>query len=92
MSHLFEAIEISKRFCGLVALDSTSFHADEGEILGLIGPNGAGKSTYFNVITGALRPSGGRIMLRGQDITGLPSHATARLGLARSFQHTTVFP
>ncbi len=92
MTHLFEAYDISKRFGGLVALDKTSFHVDEGEILGLIGPNGAGKSTCFNVVTGTLRPTTGRIELKGQDITGAPPFVTARLGMARTFQHTTVFP
>ncbi|MBD0416757.1 ABC transporter ATP-binding protein [Oryzicola mucosus] len=91
MTHLFQAFDITKKFAGLVALDQVSFHLDEGEILGLIGPNGAGKSTCFNVITGTLKPTSGRIELREQDITGMPPYLTAHMGLARTFQHTTVF-
>lgn len=73
-------------FGGLRALDDVSFEVEEGEILGLIGPNGSGKSTAFNVVSGSLKPTGGSVTFRGRDITGLPAHEIARLGIGRTFQ------
>jgi len=75
-----------KAFGGLVAVNNVSFDLYEGEILGLIGPNGAGKTTLFNLLTGFLKPDAGKVFFRGKDITRLPAHARARLGLARTFQ------
>lgn len=75
-----------KRFGGITALKGVTMEAYEGEILGLIGPNGAGKTTLFNVITGVHRPDRGRVYFKGRDITGLPPHTIARLGVARTFQ------
>lgn len=63
-----------------------------GEVLGLIGPNGAGKTTLFNLLCGFLAPSGGSLAIGGRDVTGLPPHRIARLGVARSFQITSLFP
>jgi len=83
---MLELIEVSKEFGGLHALSSLSLTIDEGEVVGLIGPNGSGKSTAFNVITGYLPPSGGKIVFRGEDITRLPAHQVARRGMARTFQ------
>ena len=83
---------VGKRFGGLAALSDVSFSVHEGELVGLVGPNGAGKSTLFNTIAGVFPPSEGRILLEGRDITGLPSHKLARLGLARTFQLVTLFP
>lgn len=83
---LLEIEGVSKRFGGLQALQRVSFHVREGEILGLIGPNGAGKTTLFNVINGVYRPEEGRILFRGQDITGRPPYEIARLGIARAYQ------
>lgn len=83
---------VGKRFGGLAALSDVSFDVREGELVGLVGPNGAGKSTLFNTIAGVFAPSDGQITLGGQDITGLPSHTLARLGLARTFQLVTLFP
>ncbi|MET1101666.1 MAG: ABC transporter ATP-binding protein [Pyrodictiaceae archaeon] len=77
---------VTKKFGGLVALDKVSLHVNDSEILGLIGPNGAGKTTLFNCITGVYKPEEGRIIFRGQDITGWPPHRIARLGIARTFQ------
>jgi branched-chain amino acid transport system ATP-binding protein len=77
---------VTKRFGGLQALTEVSFVLRTEEILGLIGPNGAGKTTLFNVINGVYRPEQGRIIFRGEDITGLPSYDVARLGLARAHQ------
>jgi branched-chain amino acid transport system ATP-binding protein len=77
---------LTKHFGGAPALRDVSFGVGTGEILGLIGPNGAGKTTLLNLISGVLRPSGGRIRFRGRDITGMPPHAIARLGIARVLQ------
>jgi branched-chain amino acid transport system ATP-binding protein len=81
-----EICEVSKRFGGLQALSDVSFVAEEGAILGIIGPNGAGKTTLFNVITGVYPPESGRILLRGEDITGWRPHRACKMGLARTFQ------
>jgi len=80
------ATELSKRFGGFLAVNRVSFEVKEGEIVGLIGPNGSGKSTTFNLIAGNLRPTGGAIRFRGEDITGLPAHAICHRGIARTFQ------
>ena len=89
---MLEVKNITKRFGGLIAVNGLNFHLDEGEILGLIGPNGAGKTTVFNMITGALRPSGGDISFREKRITGLRPSRIARLGAVRTFQLTNLFP
>lgn len=81
-----------KRFGGLVAVNELSFTVNAGEIVGLIGPNGAGKSTLFNLVTGTLQMSSGRIAFCGRDITGLPQREIARLGMARTFQHVNLRP
>ncbi|XXX81579.1 ABC transporter ATP-binding protein [Sorangium sp. So ce134] len=83
---MLEVQGIAKRFGGLQALSDVAFGIADGEILGLIGPNGAGKTTLFNVVSGVHAPDKGRIVFRGQDITGLPPYRVARLGLARTFQ------
>ncbi|GBD09800.1 Lipopolysaccharide export system ATP-binding protein LptB [Candidatus Thermoflexus japonica] len=83
---LLEIQGVSKRFGGLQALNRVSLHVSEGEILGLIGPNGAGKTTLFNVINGVYRPEEGRVIFRGQEITGRPPYEIARLGIARAHQ------
>jgi branched-chain amino acid transport system ATP-binding protein len=77
---------LTKRFGGFLAVSQVSFEVRAGEILGLIGPNGSGKSTTFNLIAGALRPTGGAIRFEGADIGGLPAHAICRSGIARTFQ------
>ena len=83
---MLELVGVSISFDGLHALDDVSFGVDQGEVLGLIGPNGSGKSTAFNIITGVLRPTTGRVILEGRDITGRKSHEIARLGIGRTFQ------
>ncbi len=77
---------VTKRFGGLQALSDVTFDLGAGEILGLIGPNGAGKTTLFNVINGVFPPDKGKVIFRGQDITGLHAYEVARRGLARAYQ------
>ena len=83
---------LTVRFGGLTALDNVSVSVPEGEIRAIIGPNGAGKSTFFNCLTGVLRPTGGRILFRGENVAGLPPHAISRKGIARSYQITNILP
>jgi branched-chain amino acid transport system ATP-binding protein len=83
---ILQVKEVYKRFGGLQALTDVSFDLPEGQILGLIGPNGAGKTTLFNVINGVYTPERGRVIFRGDDITGLPSYEAARRGMARAHQ------
>ncbi len=83
---ILELQNVSKRFGGLVAVQGVSFAIHEGEILGLIGPNGAGKTTLFNVVNGVYQPDTGRILFADHDITRMPVHSRARLGIARSHQ------
>ena len=88
---LLEVDDLSRRFGGLSAVSNLCFSVEDGEIRGLIGPNGAGKTTTFNVITGFYRPSSGRILYRGNVISGLGTNQIARRGLVRTFQSTTLF-
>ncbi|HEX8664274.1 MAG TPA: ABC transporter ATP-binding protein, partial [Beijerinckiaceae bacterium] len=83
---LLEVDKVSRRFGGLVANSDVSIKVEPGEIVGLIGPNGAGKSTLFNLIAGAIPPSSGRILLEGEDVTGLKAPQLCRRGVARTFQ------
>jgi branched-chain amino acid transport system ATP-binding protein len=82
--------EVTVRFGGVVANNQVTMSCRPGAITALLGPNGAGKSTLFNVITGAQRPNEGGIFFEGNDITGLPAHGRARLGIARTFQNLSV--
>jgi len=84
--------DVSKAFGGLKAVDGVALSVQPGERRALIGPNGAGKTTLFNLISGELPPSEGRIALFGQDVTTLPPHRRAALGLARTYQITNLFP
>jgi branched-chain amino acid transport system ATP-binding protein len=88
---LLRVERLTKRFGGLVASDAVDLDILPGEVHALIGPNGAGKTTLIAQLAGELRPNSGRIVLDGRDITHLPPHRRARLGLARSFQITSVF-
>jgi branched-chain amino acid transport system ATP-binding protein len=78
--------DVSKRFGGLLAVDSVSFDVAQGEIVSIIGPNGAGKTTLFNLLTGQLTPTSGRIAFEGRDVSRMPPQARARLGFGRTFQ------
>jgi branched-chain amino acid transport system ATP-binding protein len=82
----------SKNFGGVQALNNVNFSIELGERRAIIGPNGAGKTTLFNVISGLLKPSSGRILFLSKDITRMPAHRRAALGLARTFQITNLFP
>jgi branched-chain amino acid transport system ATP-binding protein len=86
MSEL-EVHDLTIRFGGLAAIDGLSLQVNEWEIVGLMGPNGAGKTTAFNCITGFYKPDSGRVVYRGADVTKLPPHRKAALGIGRTFQN-----
>jgi branched-chain amino acid transport system ATP-binding protein len=83
---LLEGIHLTKQFGGVTALKGVDFSLAEGQIVGLIGPNGAGKTTLFNIVAGAFKPSSGKVIFDGQDITALLPHKICRGGIARTFQ------
>src|SRR5271155_271731 len=83
---------LTLRFGGLTALNQVNFAVERGEIRAVIGPNGAGKSSFFNCLTGVLRPSSGRILFNGEDITGASPDRISRKGIARSYQITNILP
>jgi branched-chain amino acid transport system ATP-binding protein len=83
---------LTKGFGGLIAVDRLSFNLAGGRLHAIIGPNGAGKTTFFNLVSGLLSPSGGRVYFLGRDITGLKPHQISRLGIKRTLQIKSVFP
>jgi branched-chain amino acid transport system ATP-binding protein len=85
------ASEVRKEFGGLVAVTDVDFVIPEGSIVSLIGPNGAGKTTFFNMLTGVYKPTAGRIVFAGDDVTGKPPHAITELGIGRTFQNIRLF-
>jgi ABC-type branched-subunit amino acid transport system ATPase component len=87
----FRADDIAINFGGVRAVDGVTFEVEQGQVFTIIGPNGAGKTTIFNVVTGLYRPTAGDVRLRGRPISGLPPHARARLGVARTFQNIRLF-
>ncbi|MCX7774586.1 MAG: ABC transporter ATP-binding protein [Spirochaetaceae bacterium] len=91
MACILEAQSICKYFGGLKAVEKVDMQIEEGKIFGIIGPNGAGKTTFFNICSGMYRPTAGRILFEGKDITGMPPEAIARLGIARTFQNIQLF-
>jgi len=88
---LLEIRGLTKYFGGLAAVSQFDMYVNEGEIAGLIGPNGAGKTTLFNLITGVLRPTKGKVTFDGKDITGKGPHLVAKLGIGRTFQLNPLF-
>ncbi len=88
---LLEIINIFHEFGGLQALTDFSLSLEEGSLVGLIGPNGAGKTTVFNVVSGVYRPTSGRIVFAGQDISGWPSYRIMAAGMGRTFQNIRLF-
>ena len=89
---MLETRGLTRRFGGLAAVNGVNLTVEPGEVRSIIGPNGAGKTTLFNLITGALPPTAGRIFFKGRDITGLAPPEIFRLGIVRSFQLAHVFP
>ncbi len=89
---MLEVAGVSKRFGSLVALQDINLRVEAGELRAIIGPNGAGKTTLFNLVSGSFRPSSGKILFDGRDITALPPHERVALGIARTFQITEIFP
>lgn len=88
---LLEGRKICKSFGGVQALSDVDFSVETETIVGLIGPNGAGKTTLFNAVAGAFKPTAGRVIFAGEDVTGLPADAICRLGMARTFQVSRPF-
>lgn len=82
---------MTRYFGGLAAVDGLDFDVQKGELVGLIGPNGAGKTTVFNLITGFLKPTKGKIIFNGRDVTGQKPHSVAAAGIVRTFQATNIF-
>jgi branched-chain amino acid transport system ATP-binding protein len=91
MADVFRTEHLTRRFSGFTAVNDVSLAIPEGGVRTIIGPNGAGKTTFFNLLSGALPPSEGKIFFRDQDITDLEPYRRARLGIARSFQITNIF-
>lgn len=82
---------LTKNFGGLTAVGSVDMNIQPGELVGLIGPNGAGKTTFFNLLTGYIRPSEGKVTFEGRNLTGKKPHYVAAKGIVRNFQHDNVF-
>ncbi len=88
---MLETHGLTRQFGGLLAVNRVDLRISEGEIVSIIGPNGAGKTTVFNLITGQFRPTAGRVVFGGRNITGRAPHAVAKAGITRTFQTTRVF-
>jgi branched-chain amino acid transport system ATP-binding protein len=89
---LLSTERLTKSFGALTAVNAVSIEVQQGSLHSVIGPNGAGKTTFFNLLTGQHAPTSGRILFDGRDIAGTPAHRIAHLGIARSFQRTSIFP
>jgi branched-chain amino acid transport system ATP-binding protein len=89
---ILETQGLRKDFGGLIAVADVSINVEAQTLHSIIGPNGAGKTTFFNLLSGNIEPTSGKVIFKGQDITHLPAHRTAHLGIGRSFQITNVFP
>jgi branched-chain amino acid transport system ATP-binding protein len=86
MSGVLEVREVTRSFGAVKAADHLSLELSEGQTVGIVGPNGSGKTTFVNLVTGYVKPTHGRVVFRGRDVTGLDPRALTRLGIARSFQ------
>lgn len=89
---IFEAVNLSKQFGALRAVDDVSIQVRRNSLHAIIGPNGAGKTTLFNLLSGTIKPTSGRVLFKGRDITHQPVHRTIHCGIGRSFQITNIFP
>ena len=89
---VLETRGLEKDFGGIKAVHQVNFRLPKGEIRSIIGPNGAGKTTFFNLLAGVFKPTAGRILYHGRDITSLPQYRVCRLGLTKSHQITSIFP
>ncbi len=89
---ILETKNLRREFGALIAVADVSVKVSAGSFHSIIGPNGAGKTTFFNLLSGNLRPTSGRVFFKGQDITSLPLHRTVHMGIGRSFQITNIFP
>ena len=89
---ILETRNLRREFGALVAVDDVSVSIEAGSLHSIIGPNGAGKTTFFNLVSGTLRPTAGRVFFKGDDITQIPVHRTIHRGIGRSFQITNLFP
>ena len=87
-----KTVDLRREFGALVAVDDVSIEVKARTLHSIIGPNGAGKTTLFNMLSGNIKPTSGQVYFKGQDITDLPIHRTAHLGIGRSFQITNIFP
>lgn len=92
MPPILQAVDVDKAFGAVVAASSVNMTVDESEVVGIIGANGAGKTSFVNLVTGYLKPDGGRILYGGDDITGRKPREIARIGIRRSFQIPQLFP
>ena len=91
MAALLEVQRLRKEFGGLVAVEDVDFTIEQGSIASLIGPNGAGKTTFFNMLTGVYKPTDGRVVFAGEELTGKPPHAFTQRGIGRTFQNIRLF-
>ncbi|MFM8428072.1 MAG: ABC transporter ATP-binding protein [Chloroflexota bacterium] len=89
---IFETQNLTKQFGALVAVDSVSIKVRKNSLHAIIGPNGAGKTTFFNLLSGNIEPTSGKVIFKGRDITHQPVHKTIHYGIGRSFQITNIFP
>ncbi len=92
MAAILETHSLRREFGALVAVDDVSVQIEAGTLHSIIGPNGAGKTTFFNLVSGTLKPTSGRVFHKGEDITHHPVHQTIHSGIGRSFQITNIFP
>jgi branched-chain amino acid transport system ATP-binding protein len=88
---LLETVRLRKEFGGLIAVHDVDFTVPDGSVVSLIGPNGAGKTTFFNMLTGVYKPTAGRIVFSGEEVTGKPPHAFTQRGIGRTFQNIRLF-